>query len=82
MDRISFSKAIVGCVLCAHSRHLTQGTIADSLGTFRKFQECLGSDDPLLTETTLDLCDPYFNLEDSPRRVFDQPATRGALAPG
>ena len=51
MNQITFTKAIEGYLLHAHSRRLSPRTIADYTNTFRKFQAHLDADPPLASIT-------------------------------
>lgn len=53
MDRITFSQAVDGYLLYAHSRRLSKHTVADYRNTFRRFSEFLAPEDPSISEIKL-----------------------------
>ena len=60
MDEITFSKAIEGYLLYAHSRRLSEHTVADYHNTFRRFVAFLAPDDPPLHAIGLDVVEGFF----------------------
>jgi hypothetical protein len=60
MNEISFSQAIDGYSLYAHSRMLSEHTLADHGCMIRRFQQSLALEDPPITETPLEMVERYF----------------------
>ena len=64
MNEISFSQAVDGYLLYAHSRRLSEHTVADYQNTFRRFQTFLLPEDPAIDEITIDVLEGFFGTLD------------------
>jgi len=60
MNEISFSQASDGYLLHAHSRRLSEHTLADYGCTFRRFQRFLAPGDLAIAEISLELIERFF----------------------
>ena len=82
IKQISFSQALEGFMLDAHSRHLSNHTILDYSNTFRKFLAFLGQDPPISTITPAQIKDFLASQQVSKKTVLNYHIGLSALWTG